>query len=388
MHFPIGASVTTAQLAADPYPTFARLRASEPVTWAPALGQWLVTSRRIGLEVLRDTETFRTDAASSPIRDTFGAQMLSTEDEVQRRYKSACAPPFNARAAGDARTLVEGIVQRHIAQLDVGTPVELRDRFAAPIAVETIARVIGLPEDHDATLRSWYDTFAEALANYEANDATRARARAAVTAFRALIAPGLEAPDETDTSLLASLARAHPRLLDDEEIGSNALIVLFGGIETTEGLIANALWSMFRHPEALQRAREDDDDLDRCIEESLRWEPAVQTCTRYTARACELHGVEIPAHSVVQCMIGAMNRDPSHYDAPDVFDPWRAATPGHAAFGAGRHFCLGAALARLEARVAIRALFRAFPHLRFEAAQSRPPYGHEFRKAGAVVVSL
>lgn len=387
-HFPIGATVTVAALTSNPYPVFERLRATEPVTWAPALGQWLVTSRAIGMEVLRDHERFRTDSDHSPIRDTFGSQMLSTEGEVQRRYKTACAPPFNARAAEDSRALVEAIVLRAIERLRNQPVAELRSSFAASIAVETIARVIGLPESSDAELRAWYDVFADALANYEADPQTRTRAHAAVQAFRAHIAPRLQRPDESGRSLLGALASAHPRILDDVEIGSNALIVLFGGIETTEGLIANALWSIFLHPDTLARARQDEDDLDRCIEESLRWEPAVQTCTRYASSDCVLQGVEIPAGSVVQCMIGAMNRDPAHFTAPDRFDPWRVDSSGHSAFGFGRHFCLGAALARVEARVAIGRLLEAFPRMAFDAGRSTAPTGHEFRKPGALVVSL
>jgi cytochrome P450 len=386
--FPIGATLTIEQLSANPYPTFERLRASEPVTWAPNLGQWLITSRDIGMEVLRDHERFRTDEEHSPIRDTFGAQMLSTEGDVQRRYKSACAPPFNARAAEESRVLVDHIVGGAIKRLGRMADAELRSAFAAPIALETIARVIGLPEVLDDQLRQWYDVFADALANYERAPETRTRAHAAVLAFRTAIAPRLAAPDDSERSLLALLAGAHPRMLDDTEIGSNALIVLFGGIETTEGLIANALWAMFSHPEALRRARTSDDDLERCIEESLRWEPAVQTCTRYAAERCLLHGAEIPRGSVVQCMIGAMNRDPAHYAAADRYDPWRRESLGHAAFGFGRHFCLGAALARVEARVALRRLFEAFPDLRFDTARSVPPTGHEFRKAGAVMAML
>ena len=224
--------------------------------------------------------------------------------------------------------------------------------------------------------------------NYERDPGTRTRAHAAVRAFRDTIAPRLAAPDADETTLLASLARAHPRLLDDAEIGSNALIVMFGGIETTEGLIANALWAMFHHPDALARARASDDDLDRCMEESLRWEPAVQTCTRYAAQSCTLHGAEIPAGAVVQCMVGAMNRDPAHYADPDRYDPWRQESLGHAAFGFGRHFCLGAALAKVEARVAMRRLFERFPALRFDPRGSSAPTGHEFRKAGRVAVQL
>lgn len=390
-HYPVGATLTVEQLSRDPYPVFAALRASEPVTWAPALGQWLITSRDIAMEVLRDHERFRTDDPHSPIRDTFGAQMLSTEGEAQRRYKSACAPPFNARAAEESRPLVEAIVERTIARL-TSTPAartaDLRTDFAAPIALEVIARVIGLPHELDEQLRRWYDTFVDALMNYERDPGTRTRAHAAVRAFRESIAPRLASPDEHEASLLASLARAHPRLLDDTEIGANALIVMFGGIETTEGLIANALWALFTHPDALAQARASDEALERAMEESLRWEPAVQTCTRYAAVPSTLHGAEIPKGAVVQCMIGAMNRDPGHYAEPDRFDIDRRESLGHTAFGFGRHFCLGAALAKVEARVAIRRLFNAFPRLRFDAHGSLPPSGHEFRKAGRVAVHL
>lgn len=386
--FPIGASITAEQLSTDPYPLFARLRAHEPVTWAPSLGQWLVTSRDIAMEVLRDHERFRTDDPHSPIRDTFGAQMLSTEGDAQRRYKSACAPPFNARAADASRPLVESIVDDVMRSLGGSPTADLRGDFAAPIALGVIARVIGLPPALDSQLRQWYDTFVDALMNYQRDDATRTRARAAVSAFRAAIAPRLAAPDERESSLLAELARAHPRMLDDVEIGSNALIVLFGGIETTEGLIANALWAMFLHPDAMARARKSDEALDRCIEESLRWEPAVQTCTRYVATACDLRSASIPAGATVQCMVGAMNRDPAYYAHPDRFDPWREESIGHSAFGFGRHFCLGAALARVEARVAIRRLFTEFPALVCNREASRPPSGHEFRKAGRVQALL
>jgi len=386
--YPLGASVTIQALSIDPYPLFVRLRVEEPVTWAPTLDQWLVTSRDIGLEVLRDTERFRTDDPRSPIRDTFGPQMLSTEGEAQRRYKSACAPPFNARAADEARPLVSRVVARALDRMAGAGSTELRSALAAPVALEVIARVLGLPASLDTPLRGWYHTFADALMNYTRDGETRARAHATAQAFRDAIAPRLRAPDDGDRSLLAALARAHPRLLDDEEIGANALIVMFGGIETTEGLIANALWAILTHQEVLARVRASDDDLERAIEESLRWEPAVQTCTRYVREACTLHGAELPAGAVVQCMIGAMNRDPAYVDDPDRFDPWREPPPAHAAFGSGRHFCLGAAMARVEARLAIRALLDRFPSLQLDRAASAPPVGHEFRKAARVIARL
>ncbi len=389
MHrFPIGATVTQQQLSVDPYPIFHQLRPSEPITWAPAIGQWLVTSRALAMEVLRDPERFRTDEAESPIRDTFGPQMLSTEGELQRRYKSACAPPFNARAVNASRRMVEDIVDAQAAALSRSEAIELRSAYAGPVAVSTIARVIGLPATLDGQLRTWYETFADALMNYARDPGTRGRAHTAAQAFRDAIAPRLAAPNPTEQTLLDGLASAHPRLLDDGEIGSNALIILFGGIETTEALIANALWAMLTHPDILERARDSDDVLERSIDESLRWEPAVQTCTRYVPEPTMLGGIEIPREALVQVMLGAINRDPAHYADPDRFDPWRKETVAHTSFGAGRHFCLGAALARLEARLAIRRLLDDFPSMRLDHARSTPPSGHEFRKPNALSVHL
>ncbi len=384
--FPLGATITQRALSLDPYPLFHQLREHEPLTWAPALEQWLVTSRDLGMEVLRDPERFRTDDPASPIRDTFGAQMLSTEGEIQRRYKSACSAPFNARAVEASRALVQTIVDRHADALPRAGEIEVRQSFAGPVAVSTVARVLGLSASLDAQLRAWYETFADALMNYSRDSATRTRAHAAVRSFREAITPRLANPDPLERTLLDALARAHPRLLDDEEIGSNALIILFGGIETTEALISNALWALLNHRAELERARASDEALERCIEESLRWEPAVQTCTRYIPVATTLAGVELPAGALIQVMLGAMSRDPQHFAEPDRFDPWRSETVPHSAFGFGRHFCLGAALARLEARLAIRRLLRDFPLMRLDETRSTPPSGHEFRKPDALVV--
>lgn len=384
--FPNGARITLSDLEGDPYPHFHRLRSSEPVTWVPATGQWLVTSRDLVMEVLRDSEHFRTDGEGSPIRRTFGAQMLSTEGEPQRRYKSACAPPFNARAAEEARPLVEGIVASRLGALHGHDAIEVRREYAAPIALEVVARVIGLDVANDGLLREWYDTFAEALMNYTGVDETRRRAADAVAAFRASILPVLRAPSPAERSLLVQLAAAHPRMLDDEEIGSNALIVLFGGIETTEAMIANALWAMLAHPATLARARRSTEELSACVEESLRWDAAVQTATRYAASGAQVGRVAIPEGDLVQCMLGAANRDPAHYEDPDRYDPWRPATVPHIAFAFGRHFCLGAAVARVEGEVALRELLRASPTITLVAERSAPPHGHEFRKPPALTI--
>ena len=185
----------------------------------------------------------------------------------------------------------------------------------------------------------------------------------------------------THDALLGHLAHAAPSSrLDDAEILANTLIVLFGGIETTEAAILNAMWALLTHAESCAEALEDDRALVASIEESLRWEPAVQTCTRYAVRDVRVRNVSIREGEVVQCMIGGANRDPEHFDNPDRFDIRRPNAGDHVSFGFGRHYCLGAALARVEARLAIRRLYSRWPQIRLDAARDSSPRGHEFRK--------
>ncbi|MGH7696563.1 MAG: cytochrome P450 [Gemmatimonadaceae bacterium] len=379
-------------LARDPYPTLHRLRREEPVARAKSEAgpMWLVTRRDDVLEILRDSENYSTDHPSSPIRDTFGAQMLSAEGEAQRRYKSACAPPFNRRAVEvDARPIVAARVSELLAALPPNEAVDLRASVAGPLALAVVADIIGIPEEMHSKIREWYDAFAESLATLDHSSIARTQGRNSAAAFRGAISE-LIAPisEEAQGSLISHLVTlAPPARLSDEELLSNTLIVLFGGIETTEAAMLNALWALLTHDEARSAVARDDQVLDAAIEESLRWEPAVQTCTRYVTREVTLRGVTIGVGEVVQCMIGAANRDPSHFADPDRFDITRSNSVDHLSFGFGRHYCLGAALARLEIRLTIRSLLERWPHVRLHAERDSSPRGHEFRKPPALWVT-
>lgn len=379
-------------LAIDPYPTLHRVRAETPVARARSAGglMWIVTRRDDVLEILRDPENFSTDHPASPIRGTFGAQMLSAEGEAQRRYKSACALPFNRRAVEvDARPIVAARVSELLAALPPNEVVDLRVSVAGPLALAVVADIIGIPEEMHGKIREWYDAFAASLATHDHSSITRTQGRNSAAAFRSAVAE-LIAPisEEAQGSLISHLVSlAPPARLSDEELLSNTLIVLFGGIETTEAAMLNALWALLTHDDARSAVARDDQVLDAAIEESLRWEPAVQTCTRYATRAVTVRGVPIGEGDIVQCMIGAANRDPAHFADPDRFDITRSNSGDHLSFGFGRHYCLGAALARLEARLVIRSLLDRWPHVRLHADRDSSPRGHEFRKPPALWVT-
>ncbi len=384
------AALTFDALAGDPYPVLDKLREASPVFFAPSMGMWLVTRRDLILTVLRDPETYTVERNDSPIRDTFGAHMLSTDGDVQRTYKSRCAPPFNARAVReDAGPVVAARCDALLAAMAgrEDRSADLRASLAGPLALYSVAHVLGLPEAMHETLRAWYDDFAAALASFDAASAERVQGRRRAEEFRGVVTRLLHERGALDArTLLGLLAHEPHERLDDAAICANALIVLFGGIETTEAAILNATWALLSHPAAHAAVRADPAKLPNAIEESMRWDPAVQTCHRYVTRDVTLGDVTIRSGATVQCMLGAANRDPALFEDPERFDISRSNAGEHLGFGTGRHFCLGAALARHEAQLAIGGLLARFPSLALDAARPSRPEGHEFRKPPALWV--
>ncbi|WP_420615430.1 cytochrome P450 [Candidatus Palauibacter sp.] len=388
--FPLGAGVRLADLAIDPYPIFAGLREAEPVTRVPEIERWFLTRRDDSLAVLRDPDLFTTDAPST-IRDMFGVHMMTTEGPPQIRYKRKCLPPFHAsRLKAVSLPAVRAEVERLVEGLrsDNRRTGEVRTTVARPVALHSVLSVLGIPLSETGRVNEWYEHFARALANFEGDPDLRAAGKGAADAFGRALEPILEELErDPDGSLLSDLVCDHVDPLTAEEIRSNALIILFGGIETTESMIANAVWALLSHPGQLATARSSREALDLAIEETLRWEPAVQSAARHATRDTEIRRVRIAKGEVVHCMLGAANRDPAHFENPDRFDVTRQNAGDHLSFAVGRHFCLGAPLARLETRVVLEALWERCPGLRLDPDRTNAPYGYEFRKPRALWVA-
>ncbi|WP_419943166.1 cytochrome P450 [Candidatus Palauibacter sp.] len=381
--FPLGARVRLADLTVDPYPIFAELREAEPVTWVPEIGRWFLTRRDDVLAVLRDPHLFTTDAPST-IRDMFGAHMMTTEGPTQIRYKRKCLPPFHAsRLETASLPPLTAEVERMAEALQSGgqRAGEVRTGLARPVALHSVLSVLGIPLSETGRVNEWYEHFARSLANFAGDPDVRRTGKGAADAFGRALEPILEELErEPDGSLLSDLVCDHVDPLTAEEIRSNALIILFGGIETTESMIANAVWALLSHPEQCTPARSSETSLDLAIEETLRWEPAVQSAARHATRDTEIRGVRISKGEVVHCMLGAANRDPAHFHDPDRFDATRRNAGDHLSFAVGRHFCLGAPLARLETRIVLETLWSRCPGLRLDPDRPGAPHGYEFRK--------
>ena len=380
--FPLGALVSLESLARDPYPILAELRATEPISWVPNPGMWFVTRYDDCIAILKDTETFTTHSPNSTILGTFGPQMLSLDGPGHRRHRGPCNAVFWPKTVRE--TLAARIRDRVARLIDAFAShgeVELREEFASRLAVEVVALAIGIPPEDAGMIRGWYERFADALANFSGDADVRQRGLDTAELFRDYLRPHLRrvtaAPDQ---SLLGVLANATADRLADEEIFSNAMIVLFGGIETTESMMLNAMWAFLTHRTPYEAIAWNPELLRNAIEESLRWDPAVQTCTRHATCDAIVRGVTIRHGETVQCMLGGANRDPEQFPEPDTFDIHRANAADHLTFGHGRHLCIGKHLALLEAGIGLGELVRRLPGLELNQEQSTPPHGHEFRK--------
>ncbi|MDB6084629.1 MAG: cytochrome [Gammaproteobacteria bacterium] len=381
--FPIGASVTTAQLELDPYAVFDRLRIAEPVSWIPALNMWYVTRYDDVQRVLLDAEAFTTAFERSTIRTTFGDQMLTAEGREHDRYRRAVQPDFQAhrvRASLEGRLmqLVEGLLD---AVHDRGTA-ELRSTFASRLPIQAILCLCDLPLDAEPRVRGWYDRFERALANFTDDAAIKTEAAQAVEELHEFLQSAINSLNgQSDTSLLATLVRpASSDRLTDEEIKRNLSIILFGGISTVEALILNCLWAFHENPSVLREVTSQPSLAINAVEETVRWRSPVQSATRHATRRMQLRDARIEPGEVVNCMLGSANRDSLVFEHPERFILHRGNWRKHVGFATGTHSCLGFHLAKLEAKIAVQALLARLPDFRIIADDSQHPTGYEFHQ--------
>jgi cytochrome P450 len=382
--FPVGASVTAEALALDPYPIYRRMREAEPISWVPALGMYYVVAYDLVDRILKRPELFNVGTDQSTLYDTFGLHMLTVEDPLHARYKSALLPAFLPPSLRDG---LDVLIRSHAVGLISGfaaaRQVELRAAFAARLPILTMLSFFGLPLEQERNLRFWYDSFEKALANFDWDASVRAAAKDNVDQFSTLIREHIRyfRSKPRSAALLSTLVHApKEERLDDEEIVRNALIVLFGGISTVEALILNAVYALSSNPETLTRVRSDTKLLRAVVDETVRWAGPVQSATRHVARETELEGVALRKGDTVNCMLAAANRDPQVFVDPDRFDIDRPALRKHLGFAIGPHHCLGSNLAKLEGRIALEELLIRLPNWRVEDLTIAKPYGSEFRQ--------
>jgi cytochrome P450 len=397
---------------ADPYPHYARLRASDPLHRSP-LGFFVASRHAEVTAILRDRR-FGKDFVGRVTRGHGDAIMAEPAYRSMRHWILHLDPPdhtrlrglmvqaFSARRIEAMRPRIEAIVERSIDRIAPARQADLVADFALRLPVTVICDMLGVPPAHQEVFVSRHaahhgkaDHMADraifdrivgareqgspvALSRAEL-DAANAGNLANAAYFEQLIALRRRQPgDDLATSLVE--AEEDGSKLSNEELVANIILLFGAGHETTVNQLGNAVLTLARHPDQLEALRADPRLLPGAIEEILRYEPSVQVATRTALEDVAVGPTLIPQGESVLCLLGSANRDPAVYRDPDRFDIARADVRP-STFGGGIHYCLGAQLARIELEVAISTLMRRLPALRPNDAE-RPDWRRTFAQRG------
>jgi cytochrome P450 len=302
--------------------------------------------------------------------------LLAIEPPQHTRLRRLVSHAFTPRAiasyAEPIREIADALLDRAAAR---GGEFDLIEDYATQLPLSVIARIMGIPEDmNDELLGIGNDaalTLDPAMSWRDFRAADRAVRRAGVLLDEHIAALRRSPGDD----LLSQLVRMNDDgdRLSDVELRVNTLLLIGAGFETTVNLIGNGIVLLLRHPEQLAALRADPALWSGAVEEILRYDSPVQNTARRALKATEVAGHAIGKDTVIGILLGGANRDPVKFPDPTSFDVRRANAREHLAFSAGVHFCLGAALARMEAETALRRLFERFPDIRLAGEPQRRP---------------
>lgn len=386
----------------DPIALLRTIPPSEPVFYAPLLDYYVVTRGADIEAVFRDHETFSAAVAQQPLVDVEAAaqdlllvdgkparpSMVSLDGEEHARLRRPASRAFTAKRVAAMEPTIRQTVRRLLASVDARR-FELVTSLAFPLPAITIFTMIGVPEADHTILKRWCGRRAELFWGRPHPDQQVAIARDIVanrTYLRALVAQRDTDRRDDLTSALLEIHDERPDRLTLDEIASILFSLMFAGHETTTALITNAVRRLLETPGEWQALVGDPSRATAAVEETLRYDTSVPIWRRVTTRPVRIGGVDLPAGAKVLLWIAAAGRDRTRYVDPDRFNPG-AGNRSPATFGLGAHYCLGAALGRLEAKVALEELAARYPTLELEAQEFAFPPNLSFRGPEALWVS-
>lgn len=360
----------------DPYPLYARVREAAPLLHDPRMDAWVVFDYDGVKRTLHDHDAFSSSATTAG--RTNPDWFIFADPPRHTRMRGLLARAFTPRSVAELepriRWLSRALLDRYVERGEM----DLAEDFAIPLPTLVIAEMLGIPVADRPRFRRWSDTILNLSHTLPGGDGAERASREyrAVTGemhdyVARLVDDRRHVPADDLLTRLVQAQVEGERLTTAEILGFVQLL-LIAGQETTTNLLNNAVLSFIRHPDQLARVRAMPELLPSAIEEVLRYRSPVQWMFRFTRREVEMNGQTIPAGRMVLPVIGSANHDPRHFDAPERFDVARDPNP-HIAFGHGIHFCVGAPLARLEARIALADLLERLPDLQLASDEPWTP---------------
>ena len=379
-----GGTISLAELSANPYPHYRRLR-EQGVVWVEAVNRWLVTRWEDLDHVERDGESFTARERDSLQTRVMGRTMLRTDGAEHRRLRSAVQVALTPRVVEGhwlalfkrfAGEILDGIAEQGSA--------DLITEFANPMAARSLGAVLGLTDASVEDLLFWSQALMDGTANYGDDPDVWARCEEALAGIDEASTRAIERvraePDQSMISAMVNAAARGAEPMSEEEVRANVKLSIGGGLNEPRDGIGIAVWGLLHSPEQLQLVLEDPAEWwPRATEEALRWISPLAMFPREVAKPVRLSDTELEPGARLGLLVASANRDERHWERPDEFDVTRP-KERNVAFGVGHHFCLGVWMSRHQiGGAALPALFERLPGLALDLDRTAEMRGWVFR---------
>lgn len=341
----------------NPFPWFRHMRQHAPVTFNEQLRSWHVFKYNDVQRVLTDHASFSSQAYSGE-NQPIGRSIISIDPPRHRQLRALVSLAFTSRTVARLEQRITAVTNELMDQVEGQGHLDIIDDLAGPLPTIIIAELLGVPSEEQEKFKLWTN---QLIGSAPVPPGVNPQAVMAHYYREVLTLRRREPRDDLISALLA--AQVDGEHLSEEELLGFCILLLLAGNETTTTLLGNALLTLDEHPAVMDELRADPSLIPGAIEEILRYRSPVRLLMRETTREVELSGQRIPAGERVMVWLASADRDEEQFPDPDTFDIRR--TPNrHLAFGYGIHFCLGAPLARLEARIALERMLARWTNIR------------------------
>jgi hypothetical protein len=345
----------------DPYPTYARLRAEAPVFYNEELDFYAFSRHADVLAAFRDVDGYSNSFGVSLDPAAYGPNahramsFLAMDPPRHTRMRSIVGKSFTPRRVAAMEDRIRELAVSHLADALDGGSFDFVADFAGRLPMDVISELVGVPSSERAEIRRLADLLVHREEGMDDVPPEGVHAALTLAGYYADMVSDRRAHERDDLTWSLLQAEIDGDRLTDDEVISFLFLLVVAGNETTTKLLSNAWYWGWRHPDQLAKPMDDPDRVPDWVEETLRYDTSTQMILRVTHHPVTVRGVDIAARQRVLLLIGSANRDEEVFEDADTYDLDRN-TQNLISFGGGRHFCMGAALARMEARIALREL--------------------------------
>jgi cytochrome P450 len=345
----------------DPFPVYRQLRDEAPAYHDDDLGFWALSRYDDVVRALHDTDTFCSRFGITLEEGSALPMLLTTDPPDHTALRRLVSRAFTPRRVADLESAIRTLSTGYLDRLRNGAADLIVD-YAAPLPMDVISKLLGVPDGDQEELRGWSDALLHrAEGDMEVTPAGIDAAYRLYKYFSAFVSERRHVPGDDDLAGALLAAESDGEQLTDDQVVGFLFLLIIAGNETTTKLLGNCLLALQRFPSQRAKVIADPARIPDAVEEILRYEGSTQVMARTLTRDVDLYGRKMPRGAKVLLLLGSGNRDERVWDRPDVYDIDRRWPTHHLAFGHGIHVCLGAALARLEMRVGLEEFLRRHP---------------------------